>query len=185
MLEPCCHTQHLRSLRSQKTMSSRPTQFAFRTRVGTSKGFALTWYRALTWYSSPARPFAAPDAPLLVTGQQGSLSPACRQLSRAPSACAESSREESTKLGHGTKLGRTLATGLYLSSNACGMLTSRPSSQSYMLNMRREAYNTVFYSYLARFMNTETLNMNMFLSNTGFTRRKVLFIFLWLRPRNT
>jgi len=25
-----------------------------------SKGFALTWYRALTWYSSPARPFAAP-----------------------------------------------------------------------------------------------------------------------------
>jgi len=25
-----------------------------------SKAFALTWYRALTWYSSPARPFAAP-----------------------------------------------------------------------------------------------------------------------------
>ena len=40
-----------------------------------SKGFALTWYRALTWYSSPARPFAAPDDPLLVTGQQGILSP--------------------------------------------------------------------------------------------------------------
>jgi len=72
-----------------------------------SKGFALTWYRALTWYSSPARPFAAPDVPLLVTGQQGSPSPTCRQLSRAPNACAESSREESTKLGHGTKLGRT------------------------------------------------------------------------------
>ena len=34
-----------------------------------SKGFALTWYRALTWYSSPARPFAAPDDPLFVTGQ--------------------------------------------------------------------------------------------------------------------
>jgi len=36
----------------------------------TSKGFALTWHRALTWYSSPAQPFAAPDVPLLVTGQQ-------------------------------------------------------------------------------------------------------------------
>jgi len=28
-----------------------------------SKGFALTWYCALTWYSSPARPFAALDRP--------------------------------------------------------------------------------------------------------------------------
>jgi len=46
-----------------------------------SKGLALTWYRALT--SSPARPFAAPDVPLLVTGEQGSPAPACRQLSRA------------------------------------------------------------------------------------------------------
>jgi len=61
-----------------------------------------------TWYYSPARPFAAPDAPLLVTGQQGGPSPACRQLSRARNACAGSSSQESTKLGHGTKLGRTL-----------------------------------------------------------------------------
>jgi len=53
-----------------------------------SKAFALTWYRALTWYSSPARPFAAPDVPILVTGQKRSPSPACRQLSRAPNACA-------------------------------------------------------------------------------------------------
>ena len=30
----CCHTHHLRSLRSQKTMSSRPTQFASKTGVG-------------------------------------------------------------------------------------------------------------------------------------------------------
>jgi len=75
-----------------------------------SKGFALTWYRGLTWYSSPARPFAASDVPLLVTGQQGSLSPACRQLSRARIACAGGSSEGSTKLKHGTKLGRTLAT---------------------------------------------------------------------------
>ena len=48
------------------------------------------------------------DGPRLVTGQQGSPSPACRQLSRAPNACAECSREAKTKLGHGTKLGRTL-----------------------------------------------------------------------------
>ena len=34
-------------------------------------------------------------------------------------------------------------------------------------------------------MNTVTLNMYMILSNTGFTRRNALFIFLWLRPRNT
>jgi len=54
-----------------------------------------------------------------------------------------------------------------------------------MLNMRSEEQNTVFCSYPARFMNTVTLNMNMFLPNTGFTRRNTLFIFLWLRPRNT
>jgi len=53
-----------------------------------SKGFALTWYRALSWYSSSARPFAALDDPQLVTGQQGSPSPACRQLSRAQNVCA-------------------------------------------------------------------------------------------------
>jgi len=34
-----------------------------------SKALALIWYRALTWYSSPARPLAAPDDPRLVTGQ--------------------------------------------------------------------------------------------------------------------
>ena len=34
-------------------------------------------------------------------------------------------------------------------------------------------------------MNTLTLNMYMFLSNTGFTRRNTVFIFVWLRPRNT
>ena len=42
---------------------------------------------------------------------------------------------------------------------------------AYMLNMRGEAYNTVLYSYLARFMNTVTLSKNIFLSNTGFTGR--------------
>ena len=34
-------------------------------------------------------------------------------------------------------------------------------------------------------MNIVTLNMNMFLSNTGFTGRNTVFIFVWLRPRNT
>ena len=34
-------------------------------------------------------------------------------------------------------------------------------------------------------MNTVTLNMNMVLSNTGFTGLNTLFIFLWLRLRNT
>ena len=49
-----------------------------------SKALALIWYRALTWYSSPARPFVALDVPLLVTRQQGSPPPrACRQLSTA------------------------------------------------------------------------------------------------------
>ena len=75
------------------------------------KAFALTWYRALTWYCSPARPFAAPDVSLLVTGQQGGASPACRQLSRARNACAGSSSQESNKLWHGSKLGRTLCYG--------------------------------------------------------------------------
>jgi len=40
-----------------------------------SKAFALTWYRALTWYCSPARPFAALDGPLLVTGSKGEPPP--------------------------------------------------------------------------------------------------------------
>jgi len=64
--------------------------------ISCSKGFALTWYRALTWHSSPARPFAAPDDPRLVTGQQGSLSPACQQLSRARTVYAGGSSEGST-----------------------------------------------------------------------------------------
>ena len=34
-------------------------------------------------------------------------------------------------------------------------------------------------------MNTVTLDMNMFLSNTGFIGRNTVFIFVWLLPRNT
>jgi len=81
-----------------------------------SKGFALTWYRALTRHSSPARPFAAPDVPLLVPGRQRSPSPACRQLSRAYHVCVGGSSAESTKLGHGTKLGQTLC---YVCMHTC------------------------------------------------------------------
>jgi len=55
----------------------------------------------------------------------------------------------------------------------------------YMLNTRNEAKKTVFYSYLACFMNTFPLNMYEFLSYSGFTRRNTLSIFLWLCPRNT
>jgi len=54
-----------------------------------------------------------------------------------------------------------------------------------MLNMRSEEENTRFYSYLACFVNTLTLNMYGFLSYTGFTRRNMVFIFVWLRHRNT
>jgi len=96
----------------------------------TSKGFALTWYRARTWYSSPARPFAAPDDPRLVTGQQGSPSPACQQLSRARNVCSGGSTEGSTKLKHGTKLGRTLATthvDFFFRICPCLLLTQRYS----------------------------------------------------------
>ena len=55
----------------------------------------------------------------------------------------------------------------------------------YMLNIQSKEKKTVFYSYFARFMNTVPLNMTMFLSATGFTRRNTFFIFVWLRPRNT
>jgi len=57
-----------------------------------SKAFALAWYRALTWYCSPARPFAALDVPLLVTGQQGGpppradIFPGLKMRARGPQA---------------------------------------------------------------------------------------------------
>jgi len=35
------------------------------------------------------------------------------------------------------------------------------------------------------YMNTLTLHVYVFLSNIGFTRRNTLFVFLWLRRRNT
>ena len=56
---------------------------------------------------------------------------------------------------------------------------------SYMLNTRNEKKNTVFYSYLACFVNTCTLNMYVSMPYTGLIRRNTLFIFLWSRHRNT
>jgi len=57
--------------------------------------------------------------------------------------------------------------------------------QAYMLNTRTQEETTVFYSYLACSVNTLTLNKHEFLSYTGLTRRNMLFIFVWLRHRNT
>jgi len=34
-------------------------------------------------------------------------------------------------------------------------------------------------------MNTVTLNMYISVSYTGLIRRKTLFVFVWLHPRNT
>jgi len=62
----------------------------------------------------------------------------------------------------------------------------RPNrSPSYMLNTWNEGKNTVFYSYSACFVNTFALKMYVSMSYTGLTRRNMLFIFLWLRHRNT
>jgi len=54
-----------------------------------------------------------------------------------------------------------------------------------MLNTRSAETNTVFYSYLAYFVNTGLSNMYVSMSYTGWTRQNAVFIFLWLRPMNT
>jgi len=56
---------------------------------------------------------------------------------------------------------------------------------AYVLNTRNEGKNTVFYSYVACFVNTLTLNMYGSMSFTGFTRRNTLFMFVWLRLMHT
>jgi len=58
-------------------------------------------------------------------------------------------------------------------------------SPSYMLNTQNEEKNTVFRLYLACFVNTFSLNIYVSMSYTGLTRRDTVFIFLWLRHRNT
>jgi len=54
-----------------------------------------------------------------------------------------------------------------------------------MFNTRGEEHNPVFYSYLACFMITTTLDMYIFMSYAGLTRRNTLFVFVWLRYMNT
>jgi len=54
-----------------------------------------------------------------------------------------------------------------------------------MLNTRNEDKNTVFYSYLDCFVKTKILNIYIYMSCTGFSRRHTVFIFLLLRHRNT
>jgi len=54
-----------------------------------------------------------------------------------------------------------------------------------MLNTQNEKRNTVFYSYLASFVNTFSLNMYVSMSYTRFTKRNPVFIILWLRRRDT
>jgi len=56
---------------------------------------------------------------------------------------------------------------------------------SYVLKTRSEETDTVFYAYLACFVNTRTFKMNMCMSYTELTRRVMLCICLWLRHRNT
>jgi len=56
---------------------------------------------------------------------------------------------------------------------------------TYMLNTRNAEINTIVYSCLACFMNTVTLNMYVSVSYTGLYRRNTIFVFLWLRHRNT
>jgi len=55
----------------------------------------------------------------------------------------------------------------------------------YKLSTRNEETNMVFYAYFACFVKTFTLNMYVSMVCTGLTRRNTLFIFLWLRHRNT
>jgi len=54
-----------------------------------------------------------------------------------------------------------------------------------MLNTQNEEKNTVLYSHLACFVNTCTLHMYVSMAYTGVTRRNTVFIFVWLRHRNT
>ena len=77
----------------------------------TSKGFALTWYRALTWYPPPLEPPAHSSSPrkLLARGGGAPLLPGNEsRIVRHGTAQQTVVLAKSTKLKHGTKLGRTL-----------------------------------------------------------------------------
>jgi len=67
----------------------------------------------------------------------------------------------------------------------CGIDVNERWAGAYMLNTRSEENNTVFSSDLPCFVNICTLNMYVSMSYSGLTRRNTVFIFLWLRHRNT
>jgi len=63
--------------------------------------------------------------------------------------------------------------------------TGEEGGRAYMLNKRNEENHTVFYACLACLVTTFTLNVYVSISYTGGDRQTTLFIFLWLRHRNT
>jgi len=56
---------------------------------------------------------------------------------------------------------------------------------SHMLNTRNEKKNAVFYSYVACFVNTFTLNIYVSMTYAGLARRNTLFVFVELPHRDT
>jgi len=65
------------------------------------------------------------------------------------------------------------------SVQASGRLGCTLVRASYVLNMPSQGTNTVFYTYLAYFVNTRTLN-NALLSYAGRAKRNTLCVFVWL-----
>ena len=55
----------------------------------------------------------------------------------------------------------------------------------YMLNMRGGGIHYGILFIFACFMNTVPLNVYIPMPYAGLTRRNTLFVFVWLRPKNT
>jgi len=70
-------------------------------------------------------------------------------------------------------------------SGGAGWSSASAASYAYVSNTRNKENNTVFYSYSACFVNTLTLNIYVSMSYTELTRRNTVFVFLWVRHRNT
>ena len=73
-----------------------------------SKGFALTWYRALTWYFLRLSPPRTHGKPWKAVGTRGRGSFAAREPEAGRPAQQTVVLAKSAELKHGTKLGRTL-----------------------------------------------------------------------------
>jgi len=68
---------------------------------------------------------------------------------------------------------------MFVTSNVKALLAELLEALGrYMLSTRIEAYNTVFYLYLACFINTLTLNMYVSMSYTGITFYSYLACFM-------